>query len=138
MSSFKYQKELDPGQFRLLRLFKGDQEPVQCELFESKLASSERYAAVSYTWGNEYTPCDIEINGIKIAVTENVYLALRDVRLQGRDRFLWIDALCINQRNEKEKSSQVQQMSSIYSNAERVIIWLGEATYKTDYFMHYL
>jgi hypothetical protein len=39
---------------------------------------------------------------------------------------------------EKEKSYQVQQMGSIYSNAERVVIWLGEATYQTDKIMFWL
>jgi hypothetical protein len=29
-------------------------------------------------------------------------------------------------------------MGSIYSKAERVIIWLGEATYNTGYIMHYM
>jgi hypothetical protein len=29
-------------------------------------------------------------------------------------------------------------MGSIYSKAERVIIWLGEATYDTDYVMYYI
>jgi len=35
------------------------------------------------------------------------------------------------------KGQQVQQMGSIY-RAERVIIWLGEATYNTDYIMYYM
>lgn len=29
-------------------------------------------------------------------------------------------------------------MGSIYSKAERVIIWLGEATYNTDYVMYHM
>lgn len=29
-------------------------------------------------------------------------------------------------------------MGSIYSEAKRVIIWLGEATYNTDYVMYYI
>jgi ankyrin repeat protein len=140
MSGFKYEKELGPGEFRLLRLFKGDQDPIQCELFESKLAPSEQtqdYAALSYTWGSESTPCDIIMNGMKREVTTNVYLALRDLRFQEKERFLWIDGLSINQSDKKEKSYQVQQMGSIYSNAERVVIWLGQATYETDYFMYH-
>jgi hypothetical protein len=140
MSSFKYEQELGPGDFRLLRLFKGDQYPIRCELFKSKLALPEdiqEYAALSYTWGSESTPCDIIMNGTKTEVTTNLYLALQDLRLQEKDRILWIDALSIDQSNEKEKEHQVQQMGSIYRNAERVMIWLGQATYETDYFMYY-
>jgi hypothetical protein len=140
MPGFKYEKSLSFGEFRLLRLLKGDQDPIRCELFESKLAPPEQiqdYAALSYTWGSESTPCDIIINGIETEVTINVYLALQDLRFQEKDRLLWIDALSINQRDEKEKSHQVQQMGSIFGQAERVIIWLGQATYETNYFMKY-
>jgi hypothetical protein len=139
MSSFHYEKELGLGEFRLLRLLKGAQDPIQCELLTSKLASPEDiqdYAALSYTWGIGITPCDIIMNATKKEVTINLYLALRDLRLQEEDRILWIDALCIDQSNEKEKSYQVQQMGSIFSNAIQVNIWLGQGTYETDYFMN--
>jgi hypothetical protein len=46
--------------------------------------------------------------------------------------------VCINQDDLTERGEQVQQMGSIYSEAERVIIWLGEATYSTDSVMHYM
>jgi ankyrin repeat protein len=78
------------------------------------------------------------INGSKMTVTKNVYLALRDLRYKEKDRVLWIDALCIDQNNDAERGEQVQQMGSIYSEAERVIIWLGEATYDTDYVMRHM
>jgi len=78
------------------------------------------------------------INESKTTVTKNAYLALRDLRYQEKDRFLWIDALCIDQKNNDERGQQVQRMGSIFSKAERVIIWLGEATYDTDYVMHHM
>jgi hypothetical protein len=52
--------------------------------------------------------------------------------------FFWYDTLCINQEDDGERGEQVQQMGSIYSKAERVIIWLGEATYNKDYVMYYM
>lgn len=39
---------------------------------------------------------------------------------------LWADAICINQRDDVEKSLQVAQMGRVYSAAESVIVWLGE------------
>lgn len=36
-----------------------------------------------------------------------------------------MDAICINQDDNKERSSQVQQMMDIYTNAEQVVMWLG-------------
>lgn len=142
MTSFKYEPiSLEGPAFRLLRLLKGTNEPIQGQLFESKLPSlddARDYAALSYTWGSQSRPCEIMINGCILAVTKNAYLALRDLRYHDKDRILWIDALCINQNDDKERGEQVQQMGSIYSKAERVVIWLGEATYDTDYLMYYM
>ncbi|KAF2420977.1 hypothetical protein EJ08DRAFT_527595 [Tothia fuscella] len=121
MPGFKYEGAVGLGELRLLRLLKGDQDQIE----------------LSYTWGSGSTPCDIVTNGIEIEVITHVYLALQNLRLQKEDRLLWIDALCINQRDEEEKSHQVQQMGSIYARAERVIIFLGQSTYETDYFMQY-
>jgi hypothetical protein len=39
---------------------------------------------------------------------------------------MWVDAICINQKNPEEQGQQVQLMAKIYSNAHRVIVWLGE------------
>ncbi|KAH8595442.1 heterokaryon incompatibility protein-domain-containing protein, partial [Bisporella sp. PMI_857] len=143
MTNFEYKPiSLEGPAFRLLRVLKGvDNDPIRCQLFESKIPSSEdisNYAALSYTWGSTSRPCDLIINNSKTPVTKNVYLALRDLRYRVKDRVLWVDALSINQNDKNEQGQQVQQMGSIYSKAERVIIWLGEATYNTDYVMHYM
>jgi len=52
------------------------------------------YAALSYTWGEARKPYDIVVNGGRLAVTENLHLALRHLRYQDQDRILWIDAIC--------------------------------------------
>ncbi|KAH8780642.1 heterokaryon incompatibility protein-domain-containing protein [Hyaloscypha sp. PMI_1271] len=38
---------------------------------------------------------------------------------------LWIDAICIDQKDMDEKSIQVSMMGRIYSQTQKVIIWLG-------------
>lgn len=38
---------------------------------------------------------------------------------------LWIDAICINQADLNERVCQVMLMDRIYSNANRLLIWLG-------------
>jgi hypothetical protein len=37
----------------------------------------------------------------------------------------WIDTICINQTDMKEKSEQVPRMGKIYGSAEQVLAWLG-------------
>ena len=91
MKNFEYKPiGLKGPAFRLLRLLKGNNDPIQCQLFESKLALPEHttaspeyicdYTALSYTWGSIYRPCDIIVNGSNMTVIQNVYLALRDLR----------------------------------------------------------
>ncbi|KAI5357970.1 putative heterokaryon incompatibility [Septoria linicola] len=54
-------------------------------------------------------------------------MALRHLALPDKTRLLWVDAVCINQSDDTEKSKQVQRMRAIYSQAASVIIWLGKA-----------
>jgi hypothetical protein len=44
----------------------------------------------------------------------------------------WIDQICINQSNNAEKSDQVKRMHQIYSEAESIIIYLGEPSENTS------
>jgi hypothetical protein len=46
--------------------------------------------------------------------------------------FRWFDAVCINQRDNDEKSQQVSQMGEVYKIATHTIINLGEATDESD------
>lgn len=39
---------------------------------------------------------------------------------------LWVDALCINQDNRSEQSSQVKMMEWIYRESTHLLIWLGK------------
>jgi hypothetical protein len=41
-------------------------------------------------------------------------------------RVFWIDAICINQNDNVEKSHQVGQMRAIYEKACQVLIYLGD------------
>jgi hypothetical protein len=59
-------------------------------------------------------------------VTPNLDIALRHLRSEKHDRYLWIDAVCINQEDKPEISHQIARMSHIYEKAEQVLAWLGK------------
>ncbi|KAK5950568.1 hypothetical protein OHC33_008511 [Knufia fluminis] len=59
------------------------------------------------------------------ACTANLEIALRSVRWEDRNIFLWVDALCINQADYEERSYQVSIMSDIFAQANSVCVWLG-------------
>jgi hypothetical protein len=49
---------------------------------------------------------------------------------------IWIDALCINQQSNPERSSQVQIMDLIYMRALHTIIWFGREDKYTELAAH--
>jgi hypothetical protein len=38
------------------------------------------------------------------------------------EKLFWIDALCIDQSDDKEKTEQVRRMGDVYAQAKRVIV----------------
>lgn len=68
----------------------------------------------------------------KVPITENLDIALRHLRYEETPRYLWIDALCINQANEPEKSKQVANMGTAFKKADHVIAWLGPKENNSD------
>lgn len=118
---------LDQTRFLLIDPASSLDEEINCELVavgvEDKAIAS--YEALSYTWGTEKFSCNIFIFNSLVKVTQNLYEALRHLRDKKEKRALWVDALCINQQDVKERSSQVLLMGRIYSAVRRVVIWLG-------------
>jgi hypothetical protein len=117
----------------LLRLLPHQDEhaPIQCQLFDCALADSEStrpYEALSYVWGSENKPRSISIDSCDLPVGENLNEALSHLRDRSIERTIWIDAICINQRDPEERGQQVQSMAKIYTKASCVIVWLGGAT----------
>ncbi|OTA92627.1 hypothetical protein M434DRAFT_74249, partial [Hypoxylon sp. CO27-5] len=68
----------------------------------------------------------ISLDNQTFEVTENLYYALRRLRYTSSPRTMWIDAICINQRDNDEKSIQVNMMGTIYSSCQKAVLWLGE------------
>lgn len=64
----------------------------------------------------------------KLQISPNLAGALRQLRRVDKDLVLWIDAVCIDQTDKHERSSQVQRMTDVYEMAHRVMVWLGESS----------
>jgi ankyrin repeat protein len=143
MAEYIYQPiDLDGPAVRLIRLLRGNlTDDIQCELFEGLVNQSDGgipYNALSYTWGSMGKAAKIAVNGSIMHVTSNLYTALQHLRFEDQDRILWIDAICIDQDNVREKRHQVQQMSLIYKEAEQVVIWLGQGNQESDLVMDFM
>jgi hypothetical protein len=97
---------------------------VQC-LIHHTVVDDQPYQCLSYEWGTEDGGGQIFLNGRLITVRANLLAFLEESTHLFHSANLWIDALCIDQGNDKEKSCQVRRMGSIYENASQVIVWLG-------------
>ena len=117
----------EQSQVRLVTIHPKDQEPqqIKCDLEICSLDEKLHYEALSYVWGDKGFDTEITLSGQDFPVGLNLMFALGDLRLADRPRRLWIDAICINQSDKEERSSQVLLMRQIYRYASRVVVWLG-------------
>lgn len=131
---------LRPGEIRILLLYpsRSHISPTQCAFEITDLeGNTSEYEAVSYCWGppvNGWQIYDekVQLSGIEETIKGNLADALRRFRHPDRERRLWVDALCINQADNVERTQQVAMMAKVYSKAARTLVWLGEDTEEFD------
>lgn len=70
---------------------------VNCTLHQVDFENAPKYEAISYPWGDPANKADVLCDGKVITVTQNLKNALLRLRLKDKSRFLWADAICINQ-----------------------------------------
>jgi len=107
-------------EIRLLTLLRSDgfEDEIRCKLDVASLDEKLTYTALSYCWGNQSEQREIHVNDRRVSVTKSLEIALRYARKDLQDMVLWVDAICINQEDLKEKSYQVGMMGSIYATGK--------------------
>lgn len=128
-------RPLNPNlsEIRLVLLAPGSgTDQIRCCLQHVLLNDNPRYDALSYVWGVASDVRSIVLDGRVFQVTANLHAALHQIRHQTEELALWIDAICINQNDARERGSQVRIMRDIYRSAKCVLAWLGEAS-QADY-----
>ncbi|KAJ0117518.1 Heterokaryon incompatibility protein 6 [Diaporthe amygdali] len=127
--------------------------PLSLRMVKASLLEPPKFRALSYVWGPskegrcitlqvpqkaglkgesiEDTTAVAEeetLESCEIEVTDNLFSALvhyRTMKSADQQTYFWIDALCINQRDNDEKSWQVAMMRDVYSSAHMVHAWMG-------------
>ncbi|CAG9988245.1 unnamed protein product [Clonostachys byssicola] len=93
--------------------------------------SCPEYETVSYTWAGEdgngtlTRPVYVGPYWDILFATKNCWEMLQYLRPWRGIRMVWIDAVCINQYNTKERDEQVAKMGKIYTECSRAVLWLG-------------
>ncbi|KAI1131092.1 heterokaryon incompatibility protein-domain-containing protein [Nemania abortiva] len=114
---------------RLLRLQPGNLDDlIVCDLLVTEIQTAPLFDAISYVSGDKSQTKEIIIDGHRIHVLVNLHDALQHIRKPSDTVVVWADAVCINQSNTKEFGMQVNQMGSIYRQADSVLIWVGQDT----------
>jgi len=119
-------------------VFGGSTDSLTCALEVASLSSNPIYQAVSYTWGTEVATRQLWVGNAVIPITPNLFDLLVQFRHADMPITLWVDMVCINQRNTAEQSVQIPLMADIYANAQSVLIWLGRGTPETDAVMAFM
>ncbi|KAL2687893.1 hypothetical protein Neosp_005462 [[Neocosmospora] mangrovei] len=114
--------------------------PVTIYSDASEVSSAAAWAAPSF---------DVICDGKPFSVTANLYTAILSLRLRASKTghrycrtlagmegsnmteiasptlYIWIDQICINQSDVKERNSQVMLMGRIYKQSRLCLVWLG-------------
>jgi hypothetical protein len=142
---FAYQPLPETRCIRLLKIVDANSATLALQVQVFALDALPKFQALSYTWGKATTvniggneasdrgiSHDIICDSSTLSVTKNLFDALCELGRSDCADYYWIDAICIDQGNLKERSSQVLLMGEIYASAQQVIVWLGNDTADLD------
>ncbi|KAK1448734.1 hypothetical protein CMEL01_08049 [Colletotrichum melonis] len=106
-----------------------------------------KYAAISHSWGTVSVVIDFSTDAAhslqkmeRVSIKPNLYAFLQEFLLPDREVALWVDQICINQKDHKEITKPSRNYGTDYSAAASVTIWLGLAdeNAKTDQAMDFI
>lgn len=136
-SRFVYDRLPDPALYiRLIRQKTptsketGNSTHLTFELMVPRRERAPPYIALSYCWGpTEADPAasqgqHVLLQDSGLPVRKNLHDALEAGCIDD-GAWAWIDAICINQEDDEEKSHQVNRMREIFSSAYKTVAWLG-------------
>ncbi|KXX80643.1 Heterokaryon incompatibility protein 6, OR allele [Madurella mycetomatis] len=125
---YRYRRIQDVYGSRLLVLNSGHKEDRLTGRLEGfSVGRTRGYKALSYVWGEPQFTDVIFIDGKRLAITDGLGTALRRIRPSAGQPPLriWIDQICINQKDTVERNQQVSLMHAIFRDAGQVLVWLG-------------
>ncbi|KFA60957.1 hypothetical protein S40285_02765 [Stachybotrys chlorohalonatus IBT 40285] len=139
---FRHADAIGNNRIRLIRLPESTDSAYPSFTLETvPLASCPDYIALSYTWGPAraseapYTLHDrrpVRLNGRVFPVYPNLHDALINVSAARPGQYLWVDSVCIDQRNKHERAAQIQIMDLVYRGAQETVVWLGLGSRKVE------
>lgn len=137
---FAYGSSLASSELQLLQPLAVNNRVLRFKTRRVQRASKTPYTAISYTWGNEEATEVIYLDNRPFHVRPNLWSCLYYMAHAAKNAawdYVWADAICIDQTNDAERSSQVRLMDQTYRDAVCVSVWLGLITLP-EYIRSYL
>lgn len=138
-----YQPLRSSTSIRILRLGRDEHGRIEVDLKQVDLDQGDcpHFTTVSYVWGTAMSEQTVSINSQSSSVLETVTplldLLCDDPQFR-EDVYFWVDSVCINQTDLKEREAQVGLMDRVFRQARRTIAWLGPSNSITDEAMGFL
>ncbi|MCJ1378677.1 hypothetical protein MMC17_001776 [Xylographa soralifera] len=124
-----YATHLPRDSIRLLRI-SSDGESSVGRLQEFSIERLPYFAAISWCWTSRRDAATkiFMCNDQEISVPSHLHAMFRALIPKGvpASTTVWIDAICINQNDTREKDVHIPRMREIYGKAHSVTVWLGE------------
>ena len=121
---FQYD-ELPKDHIRLLRYQNRSITSVYLRIDTFAKGEAPPYVALSHRWGHLRDRVRVYLNDHAHVVRRDLFKALRALRPNYSSQYMWIDALCINQVDVRERNHQVAMMDEIFRQARNTVVWLG-------------
>lgn len=99
---------------------------LRCEMTTWPIDNIPPYHAISYTWGDPNSNTTILVDNQAFSIRTNCEFVLEQAYSYRKSLYYWVDAICINQDDGKEKGTQVAMMGSIYKNATHMLACVGD------------
>jgi Heterokaryon incompatibility protein (HET) len=137
MDSYLYDDlDLTTDEIRVARLMSADEETIWISIQTCRLSDAPRFFALSYEWGSPENLKEIVVDNRSASIRQNLWQGLHALwnyqQANSDDVAFWADALCIDQKNDFERTQQVNMMSEIYAAAIMVVVWLGPVADNSD------
>jgi hypothetical protein len=99
----------DKDMFRLFQLnFGQDEDQLKGSLVRARQTGKPTYEALSHTWGDSLLlPGQVIVDGETVEIPANLEAFLKKLRCSDKVRVLCADAICMDQRDNREKGFQV-------------------------------
>lgn len=150
-NDYQYEDDFQPErQIRLLKILHvsakdDDSHSIDCKVTAWYLEQEldlPKFNAISYTWGDATNLAPISLkHGAShqvLMITQNCEAALKQAWGYDRNAWYWVDSICINQRNPREKEYQIPLMGHIYGKAEHVLACIGQHADGSQELYHFI